>query len=255
MHHQSEANFMSRRQFLGTTATAAFTIVPRHALGGPGVIPPSDKINLAMIGVGGQGIHDMSQFLQIPEVQVVAVCDVAKYNHFSHAPTEETTGREPARQKVDQHYAQQSGNGSYQGCTAQVDFYDMLEKETGIDAVAVATTDNLHAFAAMAAIKNGQTRRLVAPGRRSSTGIALAASDIGLGPLARPGAVATLPSYLYAIQLAWLVGFRNRRVGRYGLPYLGYAGLGAQPRPSHQCASKLIAAQQRNRAAGFRSAL
>jgi predicted dehydrogenase len=154
---QQQQRAMNRREFLGmTTAAAAFTVVPRHVLGGPGFIPPSDKINLAMIGVGGQGIHDMSQFLQIPEVQVVAVCDVAKYNHFSTAPTEHTSGREPARQKVDEHYAQQTGNGAYTGCAAYVDFYEMLDKETGIDAVSVATTDNLHAFAAMAAIKKGK---------------------------------------------------------------------------------------------------
>jgi len=137
-------------------AAAAFTIVPRHTLGGPGFIPPSDKVNLAMIGVGGQGHHDMGEFLHIPEVQVVAVCDVAKFNDFGGPITEETTGREPARRRVDAHYAEQTGNGSYQACTAHVDFYDMLEKESGLDAVSIATTDSLHAFAAMAAIKKGK---------------------------------------------------------------------------------------------------
>ena len=71
---------MSRRDFLGKTAAAAvgLTIVPRHVLGGPGYTAPSEKVNLAMIGTGGQGTHDMTQFLQIPDVQVVAVCDVYK---------------------------------------------------------------------------------------------------------------------------------------------------------------------------------
>ena len=40
---------INRRKFIGTAAAAsvAFTILPRHVLGGPGYIAPSDKINLA----------------------------------------------------------------------------------------------------------------------------------------------------------------------------------------------------------------
>ena len=148
---------MSRREFLGTTAAAAaFTIVPRRVLGGPGHVPPSERINLAMIGVGGQGTYDMTQFLNLPEVQVVAVCDVNKECDYSKFYFGGLKGREPARQLVDKFYAEQSGNGTYKGCAAYVDFYEMLDKEEGIDAVSVATTDNLHAFAAMAAIKRGK---------------------------------------------------------------------------------------------------
>ncbi|MCX6259262.1 MAG: twin-arginine translocation signal domain-containing protein, partial [Bacteroidia bacterium] len=48
---------LSRRNFLGTTATAAaaFTIIPRYAMGGKGYTAPSDLINVAGIGVGSQG--------------------------------------------------------------------------------------------------------------------------------------------------------------------------------------------------------
>ena len=68
---------ISRREFLTTSAAAAaFTIVPRHVLGGPGTVAPSAKTTLACIGVGGQGQQNMTAFLQFPEVQVVAVCDV-----------------------------------------------------------------------------------------------------------------------------------------------------------------------------------
>jgi predicted dehydrogenase len=144
---------MSRRQFLGTTtAAAAFTIVPRRVLGGPGHVPPSDKINFAIIGVGGQGIHDMKNFMELPEVQVVSVCDVVKEIDYSKNGSGDMRGREPAKQKVNDFYTQQTGN-TYQGCTAYVDFYEMLEKEAGIDAISVATPDNTHAIAAMAGIK------------------------------------------------------------------------------------------------------
>jgi hypothetical protein len=44
---------ISRRRF--AAAAAAFTIVPRRVLGGPGQVAPSDRINLATIGVGRQG--------------------------------------------------------------------------------------------------------------------------------------------------------------------------------------------------------
>src|SRR5580698_9733492 len=66
----------NRRKFLGTAAaTAAFTIVPRHVLGGPSVVAPSDKIRLAYIGTGTQGLREMMWLLPIPDIQIVAVCD------------------------------------------------------------------------------------------------------------------------------------------------------------------------------------
>src|SRR5690349_18541137 len=69
----------NRRKFLGTAAaTAAFTIVPRHVLGGPGIVAPSDKINLAYIGVGTQGLREMLWLLPVADIQIIAVCDPNK---------------------------------------------------------------------------------------------------------------------------------------------------------------------------------
>ena len=47
----------TRRQFLGAgaAAVAAAAIVPRHVLGGPKFIPPSEKVHVALVGAGGQG--------------------------------------------------------------------------------------------------------------------------------------------------------------------------------------------------------
>ena len=71
------SNSASRRAFLGgASAAAAFTILPRHVLGGPGVVAPSAKTTLACIGLGGQGTQNMMAFLQFSEIRVVAVCDV-----------------------------------------------------------------------------------------------------------------------------------------------------------------------------------
>src|SRR5262249_53120585 len=82
------ASDQNRRKFLGTAAaTAAFTIVPRHVLGGPGVVAPSDKINLAYIGVGTQGLREMLNLLPVPDIQIVSVCDpnknAAEYRDWS----------------------------------------------------------------------------------------------------------------------------------------------------------------------------
>src|SRR3954464_3772824 len=74
---------LSRRKFMlagGATATA-LTFVPRHVLGGPGFVPPSEKITLAYVGCGTQGLREMLGMLSMPEIQVVAVCDPVKEGH------------------------------------------------------------------------------------------------------------------------------------------------------------------------------
>ena len=55
-----EKRRLSRRRFLaGTMAAGTFTIVPRFVLGGPGHVPPSERINIAVIGLGNQGKDDV----------------------------------------------------------------------------------------------------------------------------------------------------------------------------------------------------
>src|SRR6478609_6968123 len=74
------SGLVSRRDFIAQSAAAAatFSIVPRHVLGGEGYVPPGDKVNIAFIGVGAQGLRVMLHFLREPDVQGVAVCDVNK---------------------------------------------------------------------------------------------------------------------------------------------------------------------------------
>ena len=72
-------NKISRRKFISTTSSAlAFTIVPRHIIGGVGFTPPSDQIRVACIGVGSQGIRVMINILQHPDFKITSVCDVNK---------------------------------------------------------------------------------------------------------------------------------------------------------------------------------
>ncbi|MDP2890336.1 MAG: gfo/Idh/MocA family oxidoreductase, partial [Bacteroidota bacterium] len=77
----SRKNQLTRRKFIGGIATSAMalTILPRHVLGGTGFVAPSDKITLAYIGAGTQGLRELLPLLSIPELQIVAVCDPQKY--------------------------------------------------------------------------------------------------------------------------------------------------------------------------------
>jgi len=152
----------SRRGFLkGAVAASAFTVLPRHVLGGPGRVSPSEKTTLACIGMGGQGHIDLFNLLKFEELQVVAVCDVDRegggYISWDWMKGEEQRvgGREPAQRKVNEHYAAQKDAGTYRGCRAYADYRELLERED-VDAVVVATPDHAHAVVTMAAIKRGK---------------------------------------------------------------------------------------------------
>ncbi|MCL5271105.1 MAG: Gfo/Idh/MocA family oxidoreductase [bacterium] len=153
---------LSRRKLLAHAAAAAtLAIVPRHVLGGPGYVEPSEKTTLAVIGTGGQGIQDIQSLMQYPEIQVVAVCDVNRegggYLSANWALGREvrSCGREPARRLVDEYYANQQTSGKYRGCRAYADYRELLDKEDA-DAVLIATPDHTHAVITMDALKRGK---------------------------------------------------------------------------------------------------
>jgi predicted dehydrogenase len=147
---------------LGRVAAAAgASIVPRHVLGGPGHVPPGAKTTLACIGTGGQGLQNLEIFLQFPEVQVAAVCDVNRQSggylswNWTEGKEQRLAGREPARRTADQYYAAQKRSGKYRACAAYADFRELLAKED-VDAVMIATPDHAHAVVTMAAIHRGK---------------------------------------------------------------------------------------------------
>jgi predicted dehydrogenase len=76
---------LGRRDFLkrSTAAAFAFTIIPRHILGGQGFTAPSDQLTKGIIGVGGMG----RGHIPYEGTRVLAMCDVDK-NHLSQAITE-----------------------------------------------------------------------------------------------------------------------------------------------------------------------
>jgi predicted dehydrogenase len=126
--------------------------------GGAGRVSPNSKITLAAIGTGGQGLQNVQAFLEFPEVQVVAVCDVNREGpgyiswNWDKGKAGNVAGREPARRLVDEYYGKNQRSGTYRGCRAYADYRDLLAKED-IDAVMVATPDHTHAVIAMAALK------------------------------------------------------------------------------------------------------
>lgn len=148
---------ISRRRFIGAAGAAAgFVVVPRYVLGGSGQTPPSEKVNIAVIGAGGQGTHNIRALFGQPVARIIAICDVNEESDYSRFYYGGTAGRGPALKLIEKRYADRKASGEYKGCTSYVDFRKMFEKEKAIDAVLVATPDHIHAVATMAAINHGK---------------------------------------------------------------------------------------------------
>lgn len=169
------ADQFSRRALLTGAAASPFLIVPRHVLGGAAGPAPSDKLNLACVGVGAQGTRVMLDFLKQPDVQITAVCDVNResgdYSEWGENELRDkvrdvtgesgwggtfkgcVAGRDPARRIVELYYGKQGRSGNYTGCAAYNDFRELLTRERGIDGVVIGTVDHWHAPIAIAAMK------------------------------------------------------------------------------------------------------
>jgi len=146
---------ITRREFISSSAAAAaaFTTLSCSTLKISGRPAPSDRVNLAFIGVGDMGMGNLKDLIRLPDVEVVAVCDVAEVVDYSHVEFGGKAGLKVALETVEQHNAERKKSGVYKGCAGYTDFREMLDKETGIDAVVVSTPDHVHAVACMAAIK------------------------------------------------------------------------------------------------------
>lgn len=122
-------NVVSRRRFLrGAVAGSAFVLVSRHVLGGPGVSPPSEKLNIAGVGIGGVGKAYISS---VASENIAALCDVdAEYS----APV----------------------FGEYPKAKIYNDYRVMLDKQKDIDAVVIGTPDHTHAVIAVEAMRRGK---------------------------------------------------------------------------------------------------
>ncbi|MEW6238248.1 MAG: Gfo/Idh/MocA family oxidoreductase [Candidatus Omnitrophota bacterium] len=119
----------SRRRFIGNgIAAGSLLVLPSRVLGGQGNTPPSDKLGIAGIGVGGMGAANLRA---LESENIVALCD------------------------VDQEYAARTYT-KYENAKPYTDYREMLDKQKDIDAVVIATPDHTHAVISMAAMKAGK---------------------------------------------------------------------------------------------------
>jgi predicted dehydrogenase len=146
----------NRRQFLASAAgaAAAFTIVPRHVLGGPGFVPPSETINIALVGAGGRALQNLRELFKQDDCRVVAVADPVKHIDLSDFFYKSIAGREPMVETVEKHYRERTPGFK---CAAYEDFREMYHREEkNFDAVLCSTTDHLHAAVSLPAMFAGK---------------------------------------------------------------------------------------------------
>jgi len=145
---------INRREFIGTFAATAATIsiVPNHVLGGTKHIAPSDKLNVAGIGVGGMGKNYLYNALS---ENIVAICDVdeERYHGVYERFAKKLTPDELQRLKKNLRHYQ--------------DYRLLLEKEPEIDAVMIGTPDHTHALVAMECIRRKKHVYLAKPMTRT----------------------------------------------------------------------------------------
>jgi len=172
----SEKKEITRRKFLTNVAAsgAAFSIVPRHVLG-RGFTPPSDKLNVAGVGVGGMGRNNL---INLANENIVALCDVdwayadkgfgrldtdiQNLQKRMDQPNPEPIPGEPpvefnrvrAQERLDRMIKLKTEH--LPKAKRYHDYSEMLEGQKDIDAVLVATPDHMHASIALAAMDLGK---------------------------------------------------------------------------------------------------
>ncbi len=148
---------MTRRKFLQQSAGAAVTaccvpaIVPSSVLGASA---PSNRINVAFIGLGNQSRIDLPAFLGHGDVQVVAVCDVNR-GSTGYLRRDDFLGREPGQKRVNEYYAKKAGAGQYKGCDAYEDFREVIGRPD-VNAVVLIVPDQWHGVMTAMAARAGK---------------------------------------------------------------------------------------------------
>ncbi|MDH4218399.1 MAG: Gfo/Idh/MocA family oxidoreductase, partial [Candidatus Aminicenantes bacterium] len=138
---EKKEKILSRREFLKSSASAGLGV----ALAGPALSNPSFsratqetakavELNIAVIGTGVQGRVLIESCLRIPEVRIMAICDIWDYS---------------------QRYASQYLKKYGFEVSVYEDYRDLLEKEKNLDAAIVATPDWMHAEHANACMEAG----------------------------------------------------------------------------------------------------
>jgi predicted dehydrogenase len=176
----SQPSLLTRRSFLATAGAAAATvaIVPRNVLGGAQYVPPSERINVAYVGCGTQGLRQLMPALQKTRLRVVAVCDPNrksddypewgrnelndKVKNFLEDPTWARDargglcGREVGQEIVNRYYRKVPQGKGTDRCRAYRDVRELLASEKELDAVYIMTPEHLHGVIAVRAMRAGK---------------------------------------------------------------------------------------------------
>jgi predicted dehydrogenase len=199
---------LNRRRFLQTAVQAGALlavpqVIPGTALGKGGRAAPSERIVLGGIGIGNRGRYDLGCFLQEPDVQFVAVCDVR------------ADRRKAVKEMADVKY----GN---QDCATYIDMRELLARRD-IDAVLIATGPNWHATASILAAKAGKDVYCEKPCTKNiAQSLALAATFRRTGRVFQGGMQRrNLPHVALAVELA-----RRGKLGKLQTLYAHPGGMG-----------------------------
>jgi predicted dehydrogenase len=190
MNNRSKTAKISRRRFLKKTAKAAALsfplFVPAQVLG-KNSTPPSEKVAVAFIGIGGKGRNGMRNFLACKQTRPVAVCDVDKRLWKRSLDICSLTEKD-----------------------AYTDFRKLLERKD-IEAVQVATPDHWHVLIAKAAVQAGKDVYCEKPLCNTiAEGQALVKTVNRYGAVFQHGTqLRSLPAVRQACQLV-----RNGRIGK-----------------------------------------
>jgi predicted dehydrogenase len=128
---------VNRRQFLGATAAAAAGAVPLAYAENKKAVAANDKITVALVGCGGMGRYNLSDFMRLPDFEVVAVADPDPAHIKDALEDVKKAGRPAEKVKPEQ------------------DFRKVVERKD-LDAVIVGTPDHWHAYVLIAACANGK---------------------------------------------------------------------------------------------------
>jgi len=148
-------NTVTRRDFVATTGKIGLgvMIVPRHVLGGVGYQAPSDTLNVAVIGFGGQGSENALALAPTENIVAIADVDFAFVEKNMGDKLHDSTGKPREGKELADGLKLQE---QFVKAKRYADFREMLDKQRDIDGVVIATPDHVHAVAAKAAMEAGK---------------------------------------------------------------------------------------------------
>ena len=145
--NQGRREHLTRRAFLARSATASLLtvpwLIPASVRGGNGVVAPSERINVGLIGRGAMGSGHLRVLAGHKETQLLAVCDVDRIR------------RDEGARQVDEICAAQRAAGTFRGCASINDYREILAR-SDIDAVVIVTPDHWHSLMAIHAAQAGK---------------------------------------------------------------------------------------------------